>query len=268
MSTSLITPGSRQTRASYEQMACVFDEFTAHHNHALWIEGLLEVLERHGLAGRRLLDVACGTGKSFLPLLDGGWQITGCDLSQAMLARARAKTNGRARLEVADLRRLPVLGSFDLIWCLGDAVNYMIDDADLLACLGGLRANLAPKGRLLLDFNTLRTYRTLYAEEQVLERGSWRFSWLGQADRDMGPGGMAEALFQAEPLNGATSSNAISAPHRQRHIAPGQILESLDRRGLECLAYFGQGLDGQLQQPLDESLHTKAIFIAKRARRR
>ena len=38
--------------------------------------------------GERVLDVACGTGKSFMPFLARGWDVTACDLSPAMLARA------------------------------------------------------------------------------------------------------------------------------------------------------------------------------------
>ena len=42
---------------------------------------------RHGFAGKRLLDLACGTGNSFVPFMGRGFRVTGCDASPAMLAR-------------------------------------------------------------------------------------------------------------------------------------------------------------------------------------
>src|SRR4249919_4181068 len=86
---------------TYQAMAPVYDDFTAHHDYEGWLTDLLKALERRGLTGRRLLDVACGTGKSFLPMLPRGWQVTGCDLSPAMLALAEEKAGDSVELSVA-----------------------------------------------------------------------------------------------------------------------------------------------------------------------
>jgi hypothetical protein len=40
----------------------------------------------------------------------------------------------------------------------------------------------------------------------------------------------------------------------------------LERADLECLDVYGHGLDGIPRQPLDTELHTKAIYIARRAK--
>jgi ubiquinone/menaquinone biosynthesis C-methylase UbiE len=48
-------------------------------------------LEARGIAGHRLLDVACGTGKSFIPMLEKVWEVTACDISPKMVAIARTK---------------------------------------------------------------------------------------------------------------------------------------------------------------------------------
>ena len=46
-------------------------------------------------------------------------------------------------LFVADLRTLPVAGSFDLINCLDDSLNYLVDPGDLVPALSGMAAHLA-----------------------------------------------------------------------------------------------------------------------------
>ena len=131
---------------AYEAIAPVYDDFTAHHNYELWLGNLLPQLRRHGLRGRRLLDVGCGTGKSFLPMLERGWEVTGCDISASMLELARAKSGDAVRLSVADMRELPVFGEFDLVWALDDAVNYLLSGEELGRALSGMRATLPPTG--------------------------------------------------------------------------------------------------------------------------
>jgi len=43
-----------------------------------------------------------------------------------------AAVDGRARIEVHDMRALPVLGSFDLITCLDDAINHLAGPDDVV----------------------------------------------------------------------------------------------------------------------------------------
>src|SRR5215216_5492993 len=73
---------------------------------------LRELLTRHPVAGRRALDVACGTGTLALLLADDGWDVIGLDRSAAMLDQSRAKatnmaTQGRVAFVEGDMRALP-----------------------------------------------------------------------------------------------------------------------------------------------------------------
>jgi SAM-dependent methyltransferase len=245
-------------------MAPVYDDFTAHHDYAAWLADLLEAGERRGLTGRRLLDVGCGTGKSFLPLLPRAWEVTGCDISPSMVELAREKAGGAVRLEVADMRELPVFGEFDLVWCLDDAINYLLSANELERALAGMRANLAPTGILAFDVNALRAYRTFFAETEVVERGGRRLVWRGQAAADVEPGSICESTLEAISLDPAAGSDETSTHrHRQRHFPEAEVLATLERAGLECLDVYGHGYDGVFKQPLDESVHTKAIYVAR-----
>ena len=64
--------GGDWAERAFDAMAPLYDDFTAHYEYEFWTEQLLAVLEREGLQGRRLLDVGCGTGTSFLPMLPRG----------------------------------------------------------------------------------------------------------------------------------------------------------------------------------------------------
>jgi SAM-dependent methyltransferase len=254
---------SRSAEVAYEAIAPVYDDFTAHHDYELWLGTLLPELRRHGLSGRRLLDVGCGTGKSFLPMLERGWEVTACDISPSMLELARVKVGEAVPLTVADMRELPVFGEYDLVWSLDDAVNYLLSTEELRSALSGMRANLAPGGLLMFDVNTLLAYRSFFAETESVERGGRRLVWRGQATADVAPASICEARFEAEGGPGK-ESEIVTHVHRQRHFPEAEVLELLRETGFECLDVFGHGYDAVLKQPADELVHTKIVYIARR----
>jgi SAM-dependent methyltransferase len=259
--------GPRWAEIAYEAIAPVYDDFTAHHDYELWLGNLLPKLERHGLvAAGRLLDLGCGTGKSFIPMLERGWTVTACDISASMVELARAKVGDAAELSVADMRALPSFGEFDLVWCLDDAVNYLLSEEELERALTGMRRNLGPGGLLMFDVNTLSAYRNFFAEEVIVESGGRRLIWKGHSSPDAEPGSISEASFEVEPLEGETGAQIAPQMHRQRHFPEAAVLTALKRAGLECLDVYGHGFDAVPKQPLDEVEHSKAVYIARAAR--
>lgn len=257
--------GADWARGAYEGTAPAYDDFTAHHRDEEWIADLLVALQSHGLKGTRLLDVGCGTGKSFLPMMSRGWEVTGCDISPSMLGLAREKVGEGVRLEIADMLALPRFGAFDLVWALDDTVNYLLSTGELEQALAGMRENLAPTGLLLFDLNTLLAYRTFFAETSVVERRGRRLAWRGLTAPDVAPGSICESRLEVgigEEGAGPTGGQTFSI-HRQRHFPQDEVLATLERAGLECLDSYGIHTDGIREQPLDESIHTKAIYVAR-----
>jgi malonyl-CoA O-methyltransferase len=128
-----------------------------------------------GLAGARVLDLACGSGRYLAALAGrGAGYLAGLDLSREMLHRAAPL--GRP-LAQGDLRRLPFAAqSFDLVIC-GLAMGHVAELAGAVTEAGRV---LSPGGRLLYsDFHPLaalaglqRTFRgddgRLYAVEHHL----------------------------------------------------------------------------------------------------
>jgi SAM-dependent methyltransferase len=243
---------------AYEIFAPFYDEFTATNNYELWLgEVLLPELAKHGLKTGRVLDVGCGTGRAFGPMLRRGWEVVGCDLSPAMLEQARGKFGDSVPLVAADSRELPALGEFDLVWALNDVLNYLVEDGDLERALAGMRANLAPGGLILFDADTLGLFEARYARgnPEGISVGEWR--WVGQSDRVESGG-----VFEARVHGGELESHL----HRVRHHPQGEILAALAATDLECLAALGQREEGQrilLEEPPDEQRDQRTIFIAR-----
>lgn len=134
------------TRDGYDRWAEIYDD------DGNPLVALEEPLTRHhlgGVAGLRVLDAGCGTGRHALPLARAGAAVTAIDFSEGMLARARAKPDAdRVTWLVHDLsRRLPFDdASFDRV--LGALVLDHI--ADPPAFFGELARVCDPRGRIVL----------------------------------------------------------------------------------------------------------------------
>jgi SAM-dependent methyltransferase len=243
---------------AYEIFAPIYDEFNATNDYEMWLgEALLPELEKHGLRTGRVLDVGCGTGRAFAPMLDRGWEVVGCDLTLAMLEEARRKFGDLVPLTAADVRELPVFGEFDLVWALNDVINYLVEEGDLERALIGMRANLAPGGLVLFDADTLALFEESYAsgDDEGMSVGEWR--WVGQADQ-VEPGGVFEALVRGGDIEPHI--------HRVRHYPQAEILAAMGAAGLECLAALGQREVGGrvvLERGPDEERDHRAIYIAR-----
>lgn len=241
----------------YEAFAAVYDDFNHLNDYELWVgQTLLPALREHGLKeGGRALDVGCGTGRAFPPLLERGWQIHGCDLSPAMLEVA-AQKGAAVELEVADVRRLPHLGDFDLVLSLNDCLNYLLDDGELVQALAGMKANLSESGLVIFDVNSSSAFASAYSGlREVQHQGSsWRWTGLGE---------VAPSIFEAE----IAGDQLEPVMQRERFRPADEVLDAMRAAGLQVLAAYGMSeAEGKilLSEPLDEGRDYKLVFIGAR----
>lgn len=109
---------------------------------------LPDLIAQH-VPSRRALDFGCGAGRSTRFLEDLGFDVTGVDVSEAMLAEARRRD------PAGDYRHIPVgdLGSarderFDLVLSAFTFDNVAAPDVRL-ALFASFRAVLSPRGRVI-----------------------------------------------------------------------------------------------------------------------
>jgi SAM-dependent methyltransferase len=242
--------------------APVYDAFTDHPAYPAWIRRAERLSRRHGLRGRRALDVGCGTGKSVLPLLELGYEVVGCDPSARMLAEAARKTGDRAAFVQAPAEELPALGRFDYVTCLNDVCNYIVDPDALAAAFERIAANLDAGGVLFFDANMPATYRGFFAATHWRETREGKFVWHGSDPGDFEHGGVVEATVEIFRPDGPVWRHETSR-HVQRHYDHETLTELLAAAGLRVEAVYGQTDPGLPEQPVEPDRHTKALYIAK-----
>jgi SAM-dependent methyltransferase len=115
-----------------DDLAYIHDQGYAFHANGL-AEGLLALLRRRGITDGRVVDLGCGSGIWAGQLAQAGYDVTGIDISSAMIDLAR--------------KRVPqgtfTVGSFleatippcRAVTAQGEVVNYLFDQRNSLAAL-------------------------------------------------------------------------------------------------------------------------------------
>ncbi|MEF3136194.1 class I SAM-dependent methyltransferase [Rhizobium ruizarguesonis] len=102
-------------------------------------------------AGRPALELAVGTGRIALPLSQRGIEVSGVDLSEAMLARLRRKP-GAEKLSIVqgDMVDVPFEGTFGLIYCIA-SFEYLLTQEDQLRFFANVEKRLAIGGSVIIQ---------------------------------------------------------------------------------------------------------------------
>jgi ubiquinone/menaquinone biosynthesis C-methylase UbiE len=128
------------------------------------------------VAGRRILDVGCGSGPLFAALRERGANVTGMDSSAKMLELARQRLGVSAALHLADLGNpLPFAdGAFDDV--IASLVLHYLQD--WTAPLAELRRVLTPGGRLIASVDhPFASQLQAGPDADYFATRKWSFQW-------------------------------------------------------------------------------------------
>lgn len=221
------------------------------------------------VGARRVLDVACGTGRHALALARRGYDVVGADLSAAMIERARENAAalgdaaGQARFVVAgfgDLSGAGLGSGVDALVCLGSSLPHVLTEADLLATLVDWHAVLRPGGLALvqnrnMDAVLARCDRWM----PVQQRAAGDREWLFMRFYDFDESGLT--------FNVVTLERCAGEPWRQRvdatRLAPWrreQLVAAFTRAGFGDIASYGDMTGGTF----DELSSGNLVLTARR----
>jgi SAM-dependent methyltransferase len=117
-----------------------------------------------GQENRALFDLCCGTGHLAQYFLDQGYQVTGLDLSPAMLEYAQEKNApyivaGLARFIQGDAANFELEQQYGLVVSTFDALNHLPDFHALKSCFLSVYPVVAEGGQFIFDLNTRKGLR-------------------------------------------------------------------------------------------------------------
>jgi SAM-dependent methyltransferase len=98
------------------------------------------------------LELGIGTGRIALPLAERGVPVHGIDLSEAMVARLRAKPGGDAiPVAIGDFATTRVDGAFALVYLVFNTIMNLTSQDEQVACFENAAAHLAPGGVFVIE---------------------------------------------------------------------------------------------------------------------
>jgi SAM-dependent methyltransferase len=202
------------------------------------VDGILQLLDLP--RGSHILDLACGHGRHAIPLAERGYRVTGQDLSEAFLNRARADAGARGvavNWVHRDMREIPFVDEFDAVINIFTAFGYFDSDVENQQVLYQVHKALRPGGRFLVEL----------MHRDVLVRG---FEPLEVSRRDDGLVVTEERHFDQRTGRAAVRVTTIYPDARRAEMVHDlriytltELVGMLTRSSLQFRAAYG-GLDG------------------------
>ena len=209
-----------RSAAQYDAMAAEYAADNVQSPYNAYYERPATISLLGDLTGARVLEVGCGSGLLTSWLVDHGAVVTGCDVSEQMLALARKASGDHAKFELADLAE-PLLfaadGSFDLV--VASLVLHYVEDWQHV--FREFHRALIPRGIVVFSthhpsMDWQHSPEDYFAVKQVTElwrKGSQEF----------------EVTFWRRPLTAMTQAIASSGFVIERLLEPQPMAELRDR---------------------------------------
>lgn len=198
--------------------------------------------------GGPVLDVGCGTGRLTRAFAEAGLDVTGLDLSPAMLARARSLSDG---LDVewiqSDVRTMRLGRTFRLITMTSHGFQHMMTDGDIGEFLDRTREHLLEDGYLAFETRNVAAKSFGGSEEPTLWRSyhdphsGWVDVLIGSHyDPDSGIERLTEERIVRE--TGERERTAFSL----RYVSEEQLNGMLRLHGFSVVQQYGNWAKGPL----------------------
>ena len=240
-----------------------------------WADRIISIIRKHGALSvpkgdealaseaRLLVDLGCGTGVMTRLMKDAGFDCIGIDLSYDMLEIAMSyNTDIHDILYLCqDMREFELYSTVGYIISVCDSINYLLTDADVIACLKLVNNYLYPGGLFIFDFNTVHNYESIGDSTIAENRPEGSFIWENYYDPETHINEYDLTLYIREDLADIPRSEDTDDPyedvagdtgmyaqdssyirsqetHTQRGYTLDEMLEFLKKAGLQVLKYI------------------------------
>jgi SAM-dependent methyltransferase len=134
-----------------DPVAETYDEYSAEMFRPETVDPVVDFLAE--LAGDgAALELGIGTGRIALPLAARGVPVVGIDLSDAMVAKLRAKPGGdEIPVTLGDFATTRVNGTFTLAYLIFNTIGNLTTQDEQVACFENAAAHLEPGGCFVIE---------------------------------------------------------------------------------------------------------------------
>lgn len=234
---------------SYSQFATVYDELMTDIPYDTYVE-LIE-LAANGLAGKKVLDIGCGTGLLSVKLAKKKAHVTGIDLSPQMLSIAGKRAEALSlpiTFNEQPMESLQENASFDVAVIAIDSLNYVTDEDQVKHTIQNAYNALVAGGVLLFDVHSVFKTDVIFMESPFTYDND-RIAYIWHTEKGDTPHSVySELAFfvrQEDDLY-----NRFDEVHYQRTFPIQQYIQFITDAGFSIERIFA---DWEDEPPHDES---------------
>lgn len=173
-----------ENRTAYSALASCYDALMKEEDYAAQTAHLTALLKAHG-AGKKGLDLGCGSGTFTLALAKAGYRMTGVDLSQEMLTVAQNRCAGYpVSFFLQDIASLRLPEKYDFMTAVTDGFNY-VPQKKAATALKKMAAHLTQGGLLYLDLSSAYKLREVLGNNLFGEDDeNLSYLWFNRLEED------------------------------------------------------------------------------------
>ncbi|MGE4284406.1 MAG: class I SAM-dependent methyltransferase [Clostridia bacterium] len=227
---------------SYLGFAYLYDKLMEDVDYNQWADYIEAIFKRYHVHPQLVLELACGTGNICTRLAQRGYDMIGIDLSEDMLNVAVPKAK-ELELDILflhqDMTQFELYGTVDVILCLMDSVNYILEEERLVQMFKLVDNYLNPGGLFIFDINTAYKIREVLGYNTfVVDEENIFYVWENNYNRENKVCDFYLNFFIKE----GKRYNRIDELHQEKAYTISTIKKCLKISGLELLEISEQFL--------------------------
>lgn len=240
--------------SSYNIFARYYDMLTQNADYEVRGDYIAGFFSDYGRQGKKLLDLACGTGSAGKYFYDRGFDVAGIDLSVEMLTQAKQKCPGAMYIR-ADMTSFDLAEKFDYCICCLDSINHLTSISDVEKCFKCVAGCLNTGGLFVFDVNTLYKHRRVLGSNTfVFDEDDFFLCW----DNSYSGNGLVEIFLDFFIPSG---DNYLRFSENFAEKAYG---EPLMRKTLAKCGFEVAGVFDELTRRPPKSKSERLYFVCKR----
>lgn len=242
---------------TYEGFAYLYDQLMKDVPYEDWVKLIQVKSQQYQLEGKKILDLACGTGEMAVRLAALGYGVTGVDLSANMLTVAEEKASSTGQtIEFLqqDMAELELIDTYDLIGIFCDSLNYLQTEIEVQNTFQRIKLYLKKGGLFIFDVHSLYKMNEIFIDH-TFSYDEAGICYIWNCFEGEYPNSVDHELtFFVEDETG--KYDRVDESHSQRTFSHDTYAEWLEQAGFEILEIIGDFSD--TPQPNSERI----FFIA------
>lgn len=208
---------------SFKSYSKYYDQLYYDKDYNAETDYLVNLINNYYTGAKSIIDLGCGTGKHAKLLAKKGFEVTGIDLSEEMIAIA--KQNSTIDFHLGDIANFSLDKKFDVALSIFHVFSYLTDNEVLLNAFLNINKHLNDQGIFIVDVWHTPAVHTLLPEPRIKVVENDKFKIIRKANPVVDSiNNMVDVKYELDVLNKETlEEEHIEEEHEVRHFSKPEI---------------------------------------------